>query len=664
MVAGAANLPVLDYESRSKRAENLEISHRQSANANKPFISWDGEAIDNDYCLFGNSKGVFIRKRDIRTQDMLDLIMETDKRYPKSFHIGFAFDYDVNNILKDLSFVHLAVLKRQGFVRWRGFEIHHIPSKIFKVKKLNAKGKTIQTVRIDDVFSYFRGRYDKVLDKYNIGTEEERRTITEGKDSRSQFTWEQIDEIQTYWALELQLMTKLMDQLREDFNAAGFYIGQWHGPGALAAFALKTQGVGKHKKVTPDEILEPVRTAYSGGWFERFKAGMHDGPIYTADINSAYAYAFSQLPSLSSGDGSYGNWVHVDYPERSMARTVRFGVFRVRYRSTEAAMSRYFATSLLGIPLPLFQRDSKGTVTHPIKTDGWYWNPEAQWAVDDPDAEFVEAWILQDDGSKPFEWVSDMYDERLDMIAHDNPAEKALKMTMASLYGRIAQRAGWRRTKAAPQWHQLEWAGWVTSWCRSMIYEAALPVSRENGLVSIDTDGIISTVPFAPLRHGISNALGAWKVEEYSGLMYFQNGIYWLRNMVGDWEPPKMRGIPHRKMDASIGVEALKGNGKIHIEKDNFVGYGAALHGRRDEWLTWQPSPLDIDISKAGTRQHSERFCRACRSGYTSWGDCLHNLSLLFSTEYESQMHRLPWLETEDETLRDMIRHMISAGDM
>lgn len=636
--------------------------HRQQKNATKPFISWDGEAVEDEYCLFGNSAGLYIYgdRRSLDTEECLELIIETGEQYPDAFHIGFVFDYDVNNILKDLSFVHLAVLKKQGFVRWRGYEIHHIPAKIFKVRKLDATGKrAIRTVRIDDVFSYFRARYDKVLIKYGVGTPEQQAQITAGKEARSTFSWEDMDEIKSYWELELDLMVVLMDQLRSDFNDAGFFIGQWHGPGALAAYALKSRGSGKYKKPTSEEMLEPVRKAYSGGWFERFKAGMHDGPVYTADINSAYAYAFTQLPDLTNGA-----WEHIDHPDRAMAKSGAFAVYHIRYRSAQSAMARYFSTSLLGVPLPLFQRDSKGIVTHPIKVDGWYWNPEAQWVVDDPDAEFVEAWVYRNDGGKPFEWVGEMYEERLDMKAMGNPAEKALKMTMASLYGRVAQRSGWRRTGGAPQWHQIEWAGWVTSWCRSMIFEAAKPVAMQNGLVSIDTDGIISLSPFGDLRHGVSDALGAWKVEEYSGIMYFQNGIYWLRNTDGEWEPPKMRGIPTRKMDWSVGYEALKSGGKIHIEKDNFIGYGAALHGRRKEWRTWKPSPVDIDIAIAGTRQHSAKWCRACRAGYTSWADCLHNLTLVFATEYESMPHRLPWLEAEDESLRDLIRHMIAAGDL
>lgn len=632
-------------------------NHRQNKNATKPFIAWDGEAIDDDYFLFGNSEGEYLCRSGLSTAEMLDLIITSGELHPDAFHIGFVFDYDVNNILRDLSFVHLAVLKKQGFVRWRGYEIHHVPSKIFKIRKMAADGKrAIRTVRIDDIFSYFRGRYDKVLIKYGIGTPEEQAQITAGKEARDVFSWDEIETIKSYWQMELRLMVELMDQLRGDFNDAGFFIGQWHGPGALAAYALKQHGSSKYKKTTAEELMEPVRKAYSGGWFERFKAGMHDGPIYTADINSAYAAAFTQLPDLATG-----YWEHIEFPDPKLARECRFGVFHIRYRSTQASLARYFSTSLLGIPLPLFQRDSRGVVTHPIKMDGWYWNPEAQWVVDDPDAEFLEAWIYRSDSTKPFEWVGEMYDERLAMKAVGNPAEKALKMTMASLYGRVAQRAGWRRTKSAPQWHQIEWAGWVTSWCRSMIYEAAKPMGEVNGLVSIDTDGIISASPFLPLRNGVGDGLGQWKLEEYSGIMYFQNGIYWLRNLDGEWEPPKMRGIPTRKMDWSIGMEALKSGGKIHIEKKNFVGYGAALHGQREKWLQWVNSPLDIDIAIAGTRQHSKRFCRACRAGYTGWDDCLHNLTLVFATEFESMPHRLPWLEAEDESLQDLIRHMIAA---
>lgn len=647
-------------------AERVERFHpkagwndkKQKANAVRQFISWDGEETqDAGYCLFGNSKGLYIRKPHMNTVEMLDLIVSTGERYPNAFHVAFAFYYDVNQILKDLPFPMLGILQHTGEVRYAGYEIHHVPHKIFKVSSLDKAGKPVTTVRIDDIFSYFRQRYDYALIKYNVGTKEEQRVISEGKEARSTFLWKDIDEIQYYWQMELRLMVDLMDGLRHDINAAGYYIGQWHGPGALASYALKQRKMAQFMKQTPEDVLMPVRKAYQGGWFERFKVGEHDGPVYTADINSAYAYAISLLPNLSRGEWKCVSGDGV----RRIASTVRFALFHIRTREGEnlESFSRYLR-ACHGIPQPLFVRGGNNSVDHLHLVDGWYWNPEAATVADDPFYEFVEAWVFEDDGTHPFAWVADTYDERLQLIAECNPAEKALKYMLASLYGRIAQRVGWdKKTRKSPRWHQLEWAGWITSKCRSMIYEAALPVALKNGLVSIDTDGITSLVPFdVPFATGVGNRLGAWKLEEFSGMVYIQNGIYWTRDK-DKWLPPKLRGIPTKKMDVQVARDALKGDGIIELMRHNFVGYGVALQGRRSEWRTWIDAPYKIDVKHSGNRQHVSQLCRACRHGY-GFDECLHDMALVPSRNYESQPHELPWLEaTNDSKLRELL-HLLS----
>lgn len=635
---------------------------RQKSNATREFVSWDGEETrDAGYCLFGNSKGLYIREPHMSTLDMLDLIIKTGERYPKAFHVAFSFYYDVNQILKDLPFPMLGILNHTGEVRYGGYEIHHVPHKIFKVSSLDKSGKPVTTVRIDDIFSYFRQRYDYALIKYNVGTKDEQRVITEGKEARSEFYWKDIEEIQYYWAMELRLMVDLMDGLRSDINAAGYYIGQWHGPGALASYALKQRKMNAYKRETPDEILLPVRKAYQGGWFERFKVGEHDGPVYTADINSAYAYAISLLPNLAEG-----SWRHVVGDQiRDFAATVRFAVFHIRTREHEdlESFSRYLR-ACHGIPQPLFVRGKDNSVSHLHLVDGWYWNPEAATVAEDPFYEFVEAWVFDDDGTYPFEWVGEMYDERLQLIAEGNPAEKALKYTMASLYGRIAQRVGWdKKTKKSPRWHQLEWAGWITSKCRSMIYETALPIALQNGLVSIDTDGITSIVPFdmASFTTGAGSKLGSWKLEEFSAMVYIQNGIYWTRDKE-KWLPPKLRGIPTKRMDVEVGRAALKGDGVIRLTKHNFIGYGTALNGRRDLWRQWIDMSYEIDIKNSGNRQHVSVLCRACKHKY-GFSDCLHDMALIPSRDYQSHPHELPWLMAQDDSkLKDLL-HMLSQEE-
>lgn len=54
--------------------------------------------------------------RYLSTVQMLDHLLDVSQQFPRSFHIAFAFDYDVNNILKDLPFPALIMLKERGAV--------------------------------------------------------------------------------------------------------------------------------------------------------------------------------------------------------------------------------------------------------------------------------------------------------------------------------------------------------------------------------------------------------------------------------------------------------------------------------------------------------------------------------------------------------------------
>jgi hypothetical protein len=628
---------------------------KQRRNETAPFVAWDGEECrDAGYCLFGNNLGKRMREPFLPTERMLSLIIETGIAKPRAFHIGYSFFYDVNQILQDLDRLHIGVLHRMGHVTWRGFRIEYIPHKIFTVSKEGVR------VRIDDIFSFFRARYDKPLIKYGVGTEEQQRIISEGKDKRDDFWWKDIDEIEAYWAMELDLMVQLMDKIRCDANSIGFFTGQWHGPGALASYALRQHGMGRHKRETPEEIMEAVTTAFSGGWFERFQAGMHDGPVYTADINSAYVYAASLLPSLADGEWVWMEGDELDEWRKNDFEGCRLGVFHLRMAGN---FSTYLA-SCHGIPLPLFMRKRDDNITHPIAVDGWYWTPEARLVAQDPRTEFVGAWVFRDDGSYPFAWVADMYADRVVMQEEGNPAEKILKWILASIYGRLAQRVGWDEIgRKPPKWHQLEWAGWITSFVRAMIYQAAVVVGRKGGLISIDTDGVMSTVPFEPeaegsgLETGVGDGLGQWKIESYKGVVYVQNGIWWLKGDGDEWVEPKLRGIPKDRIkDPGLALEAMEGSGKIAFEKRRFNGYGMALQQGWDKWRTWEDALHEIDINYSGNRQHIKKLCRACRAGW-KMSECLHDLALLPCLDVKSKPHELPW-RSEIEELKgwDLVR--------
>lgn len=635
------------------REGSISRAPRKKAYEKKYFIFWDGEATqDRGYCLFGNSEGLYLQEpRELSTLECLQLILHSAKEHPNGSNISFAFDYDVNNILRDLPWPKLLVLHETGRVSWQGYRIEHIPHKIFKVSKDDTR------IKIDDVFSYFRTRFDRALKKYGIGDPDILKEISEGKEERPNFTYAQIDYIRKYWQLELSHGVQLMDKLKRDIYSAGMHITSWHGPGALAAHALSANKMKEHKSEEeyPESLHLAIRTAYAGGWFERFKAGAFYGPVYTADINSAYVYAMSLLPSMRDGF-----WRHISEPSPDQFMHCRMAAIRVRIVRGFKAWQH----ACHGVPFPLFHRDADNSMSHPVSTEGWYWNHEIKWLIElnEPGLEILEAWIWVDDGSYPFSWVDDMYQERLALQAENNPAEKALKWALASMYGRVAQRAGWnRRERTAPRWHQLEWAGNITSICRSMIFGVALDVAKHGGLVSIDTDGILSTVPFGSLPNGEGNQLGRWKVEEFSGIIYIQNGVYWLRDMQGVWIPPKTRGIRAGSIDdPAIAIRALETDGRITLDKHNFIGYGAASRGRRKLWRTWHDSTHTIDVSRGGTRQHASKLCRSCRKN-VPMSEGLHDLAQVPPKSLQSFPHRLPWLEDENESERLAGRHEIDT---
>lgn len=631
----------------------------------KRFIGWDGEATkDADYCLLGNSEGTYLQGRELRTVQMLEFLLDVGSQYPTANHIGFVFDYDVNNILGDLSWPHLIMLKERSQIKWNGYRIKHVPDKFFSVSNGNRR------IRIEDIFTFFRTAYctndpsnPGALDKYHIGTAEDRAAIAEGKAKRDHFVYKDIDEIREYMFKELEHMPPLMDKIRESAYAAHMYVHTWTGPAALAKYEFRKQSVRSHMGQSPRSMETATRTAYAGGWFERFKAGVYYGPVYTADINSAYTWAMQLLPSLKDAEWRY---VEGDRARDYAIGGRNIGCYRIDFGGNDSRDWNNYMRACRGVPLPLFQRAANGNMSRPFHNSGWFWNFEAGQVAKSSNALFRGAWILADDGERPFSWAADVYDSRVLLQQIGDPAEKALKWALASAYGVLAQRAGWdRRSRTAPDWHQLEWAGMITSACRSLIYTAAMPVALKDGLVSIDTDGIISTQPFERLPHGVGDGLGQWKLEEYSGIVYVQNGVYWLRNMSGTWEPPKARGIPRGQIgDVESAIRSLEESGELVFRRNSFVGYGAAIHRKdRSAWRSWESREHRVGFKHAGSRIHVEKLCRACRQGM-GLVHGLHDLALIPAKLVDSQPHKLPWLEDDDEdALRERIRHEIERHE-
>jgi hypothetical protein len=614
----------------NQRYQYPQRDKRKAHHGLAPFVMWDGEGPrDAGYALFGNSEGYEICHPYLSTLECLELIMECEQEIPNAIHIGYGFNYDVSMILKDLPRRNLTALHHWTKTVWGDWELEHIPHKWFKVKHGQVSTK------IYDIRSFFAGGYVDSLTQFGVGTSAEIARLTREKKRRESFLWSEIRDIREYWLLELRLGPVLAERLRTVFGDAGYAPRSWHGPGALARMALQRHKVYDAMADTPYDVGLAARYAFAGGRFELFKAGHAQGRVYNADINSAYPYYATQLPNLAKGKWRKGR----------VFEPGKFAIYNIRYCANPDDRSCYR-------PYPLFRRMPDNQVVWPYRTEGWYWAPEAELVADDPDARFVNAYIFDelDTNDRPFAWLEEYYRKRKVLKNVGNPAEYTFKLIINSVYGQLAQRAGWdRKRRTPPRSHQLEWAGFITSACRASVYRVARTCGDK--LISIDTDGVSSLAPFGDVQCG--DRLGEWDLAEYDDGIFWQSGIYSLRE--GDeWIKAKTRGIPKGSYTAEELLSCLASGEPLRLAKKIFVTYGLADAGRWEQRNTWQKEPHEYVMGGAGKRVHAPRACaRDC-------GD-MHRLATLAPLYSQgdpmSKRHYLPWLDPPDrykETMDDL----------
>lgn len=618
---------------------------------NRQFICWDGEGAKlggegkpQNYILFGNCLGDYITGRDLTFKQIIDLIIKTEEANPDSWHVSFAFTYDVNQIVKHLSRPQHIRLHSTGELAYGSYYISWQRGKVFQVTKRYKDGRKT-TATIYDIFSFFASSFVKAVKQY-LGSTPELEVVEAGKEKRMAFSsMSELDDlILPYWKTEITLMHKLVDALRERLYEADLFITKWHGPGALASYAMKKHGIKHHMQKTPPAVNRAAQHAYAGGRFELYKAGRYQGPIYSLDINSAYPHVISNLPSLQGAE-----WEHISHPT-SMDLSYT-GLFRVKWPRLHL-----FAKEVA----PGFYRDKFDRIFYPPQVDGWYWTSEARDIFRtgqryDVTPIFEEAYILSTDiDEMPFRWVRDVYQRRANWKKLGIPAQLSLKLLLNSMYGKMAQRIGWNEdTKEPPNWHQLEYAGLVTSEVRSRVWNALMQFNWRD-IIAVETDGIYVTQNPRELDFNIGDGLGQWEIGEYEEVVYLQNGFYFLRDKNGNLTS-KYRGLDPGSVDYDSIRNLLR---SISDPRDRwpsiigtttrFITLGAAnpiYANYREKFCTWEEmKDREIEIG-VGKRVHIPENCEACHMDRGPW-DSLHDLCIGIHQPTDSGIskpHPLPW---------------------
>lgn len=503
-------------------------------------------------------------------QECLSFLSEQPKRY---IYVSYFFDYDVTMIIrtmpkdraKRLLSRHLRTTQHGDVMPLDigDFQIDYLPHKEFKVRRKGASHWTV----ISDVGQFFQTSFLKTLEKWNVGTPEEREMIRVGKEHRSEFG-EHTKEIEAYNALECLLLEQLMTDFRAVCWETGYVPKKWQGPGNLASAMLQAHSIPKRDDIPilkNASFRELAQAAYYGGRFETTAAGPVPGPVYQYDINGAYVAALRKLPCLT-----HGSWKEIKTRPKGEGN-LWFG--EIYFRQTNQT-EQYLAT------FPV--REVDGSIYYPMEGNGVYWSGEIEAAErNNTSVSFKRGWLYESHCEcRWFGFVDDYYSLRLKL--GKTTKGYVLKLAGNSLYGKLAQSIGY-----AP-WANPIWAGIITASCRAQILDAIR--GYVNDIYMIATDGIFCGVP---LDLPVSRELGEWELTEHEdGIFIVQPGIYFSGTEA------KSRGIERGrihdmrtdfesawgKRSASLGVDYT-----VEVPITNFITAKQAI--ARNKWElagTWE----------------------------------------------------------------------------
>jgi hypothetical protein len=458
----------------------------------------------------------------LSTEQCLDFILSLP---PNARAFAYAFNYDLTKILTDCDDATIYKLMRPELrqrppgkekfgpkpIVWRGYVLNLLGSK-FSVKR--DRRHTV----VWDVFKFFQAKFTKALEDWKIGAKEELDRMREMKDQRDEFDKLNRADILRYCFDECAKMATLARKLTDAHEAAGLHLKSYHGAGSTASCVLKAMGIDKTTRTGPQEMDQPIASAFFGGRFENRVIGVIKGPLYSRDISSAYPYQTTFLPCLSCG-----TWTLTH--KRADLEGATTAVIRYKLGDPPRGMTWG--------PFPF--RTAEGAICFPATSGGgWVWLPEylaAERAF--PHVHFCEAWVYRTDcDHRPFADIPRLYLERL-KLGKEGPGI-VIKLGVNAVYGKLAHSRG-----IDPPFQSWIWAGMITAGTRAQILDMlALHKDRSN-LFMIATDGIYTAENFpAPLPRDTNTntaehrkPLGGWETKEIKGDMFAARpGIYYPLN--------------------------------------------------------------------------------------------------------------------------------------
>lgn len=497
----------------------------------------DTETHDGDIFLLALSNGAKIEYPDISFESVANFLL----RYEGHLIFFHNLQYDAECILKLLPETCLKQYMKTKNLEFEhnGYVIRYIPKKRLTI----SKGR--HSVSCYDIAQFYDNK--SLVDAYNdhIG-----KPVPDWyfamKDNRKHFTIRHFQRhkkvIRLYCIQDCKLTEELaLNWIGTFHKQFGSMVNKWISSGYLAEKVLIHEGINiPFFNDMPYEVQELAWLSFYGGRFELLVKGFI-GKCWLYDINSAYPYALSKIPDITCGKWVSGKKIH---PKAAL------GFYRI------IADIDY---SVRVAPFPFRTKDNM--LIYPVGKFETYVTLEELKAVEGDKRisyKILDSWQFMPDKNctYPFrDFIEQQYDKRLELKEKGDQLERAIKVVLNSIYGKMAQRVNNRIGNL----FSPVIAAFITGYTRAQLYRFVRDNDLEKHVVAFATDSIAITKEVPNLN---SKNLGEMKLDKCADdVIFLSNGFYRFN---GKW---KQRGV---------GYDKAK---KLEIEHlDTWIGEDGQLH--------------------------------------------------------------------------------------
>jgi len=526
--------------SNAKTLDGIRV-RKQNRNLNaskipRYVVGADTETHNGDIFLIADSDGNYL-DGTITFEGVTEFLFAHEGEWIFFYNLS----YDAECILKLLPEKILKEYKWKKELRfeYKKYKIHYIDRKKLTISKGN------HSVCCYDIAQYYDKKpLDVASESIGIILDPEYLKIKKKRAEFSKFYYSRNKrQIRAYCIEDCRLTKELSECWIATFEAVfGFYPHNWISAGYLAEKVLINNDIPIplfNELQYP--IQEIARNSFYGGRFELIKRG-YIGECYLYDLNSAYPYSLTTLPDITDG-----RW----FEAKRIHRKATLGFFFI-----EANVSDKVKIA----PFPFVKKNK--TICYPSgRFRTFVTLDELLMVKGDSNIQYtiIESWqfIPNKNCSYPFkDFIKQQYYKRLELKQENNPLEKAIKIVLNSIYGKMAQRTN----NVIGNLFNPVIASYITGFTRRQLYDFTKKNKLDDHVVAYATDSVACQKKIPNLD---SKKLGEMKLDKYAtDVIFLSNGFYrfnkiWKNRGIGY---DKERKIEIEHLDTRIGKD-----GKLYI---------------------------------------------------------------------------------------------------